>query len=99
MRSTPISRRGRSGCNNRLTAGFPYRVAAFTQPCDDGIGRMSKGVVDALQWYGAAAGALAALIVSLDLGRRWTGIGFVIFVTSSIALVTWGFLSDKAQGI
>jgi hypothetical protein len=60
---------------------------------------MSKGLIDALQWYGAGAGALAALIVSLDLGRRWTGFGFVIFVTSSIALVLWGFLSNKGEGI
>jgi hypothetical protein len=60
---------------------------------------MSKGLIDALEWYGSIAGAVAALIVSLDLGRRWTGWAFVIFVTSSIALVTWGFVSDKAQGI
>ena len=60
---------------------------------------MSNGLIDALEWYGAGAGALAALIVSLDLGRRMTGLAFVIFVTSSLALVTWGFLSDKAEGI
>jgi hypothetical protein len=60
---------------------------------------VSKALVDAMQWYGAGAGAIAALIVSLDLGRRWTGFGFVIFVTSSIALVLWGFLSDKGEGI
>ena len=60
---------------------------------------MSKALVDALQWYGAVAGAIAALIVSLDLGRRWTGFGFVIFVTSSIALILWGFLSKKGEGI
>ena len=60
---------------------------------------MSKGLVDALEWYGSIAGAIAALIVSLDLGRRPTGWAFVIFVTSSIALVAWGFVSDKAQGI
>jgi hypothetical protein len=60
---------------------------------------MSKALVDALQWYGAAAGALAALIVSLDLGRRPTGWAFVIFVTSSVALILWGFLSDKGEGI
>jgi hypothetical protein len=60
---------------------------------------MSKGLVDALQWYGAAAGALAALIVSLDVGRRPTGWAFVIFVTSSIALILWGFLSNKGEGI
>lgn len=53
----------------------------------------------ALQWYGAVAGAIAALIVSLDLGRRWTGVGFVIFVTSSIALIAWGFIQPKAEGI
>jgi hypothetical protein len=60
---------------------------------------LSEGFIDALEWYGAGAGALAALIVSLDLGRRMTGLAFVIFVTSSLALVTWGFLSDKAEGI
>lgn len=60
---------------------------------------MSQGLVTALQWYGAAAGAIAALIVSLDLGRKWTGYGFVIFVTSSIALILWGFLSRDGDGI
>jgi hypothetical protein len=60
---------------------------------------VSDAVVTALQWYGAVAGAIAALIVSLDIGRRWTGIGFVIFVTSSIALIAWGFLSSEAKGI
>jgi hypothetical protein len=60
---------------------------------------MSKPLIDALEWYGSIAGAIAALIVSLDLGRRPTGWAFVIFVTSSVALVSWGFLSDKAQGI
>jgi hypothetical protein len=60
---------------------------------------MSQTMVTALQWYGAAAGAIAALIVSLDLGRKPTGYGFVIFVTSSIALVLWGFLSEEGDGI
>jgi len=60
---------------------------------------MSQGLVTALQWYGAAAGAIAALIVSLDLGRKATGYGFVIFVSSSIALVLWGFLSEEGDGI
>jgi uncharacterized membrane protein YphA (DoxX/SURF4 family) len=60
---------------------------------------MSKGLIDALEWYGSIAGVIAALMVSLDLGRRATGWAFVIFCTSSVALVTWGFLSDKAEGI
>ncbi len=60
---------------------------------------MSDVIITALQWFGAVAGAIAALIVSLDLGRRWTGIGFVIFVSSSIALILWGFLGPEAKGI
>jgi len=60
---------------------------------------MSERLLDILQYYGAAAGALAALIVSLDLGRRWTGWAFVIFVTSSLALIAWGFVNDEGEGI
>ena len=60
---------------------------------------MSESLVTALQYYGAAAGAIAALIVSLDLGRKPTGYAFVIFVTSSIALILWGFLSSEGEGI
>ena len=60
---------------------------------------MSDTLLDVLQWYGAIAGAIAALIVSLDLGRRPTGWAFVIFVTASIALIAWGFFSEEAEGI
>ena len=60
---------------------------------------MNEGLLDFFQYYGAAAGALAALIVSLDLGRRPTGWAFVIFVTSSLALIAWGFLNDEGEGI
>ena len=37
--------------------------------------------------------------MSLNLGARPTGWGFVIFVTSSIALIAWGFLNDEGEGI
>lgn len=60
---------------------------------------MSAFALDALQYYGAAAGTIAALIVALNLGVRKTGLGFVIFVTSSTALIVWGFLSIDAKGI
>ena len=60
---------------------------------------MNDTLLTALQYYGSAAGAVAALIVSLDLGRRWTGWAFVIFVTASIALILWGFLGEEAEGI
>lgn len=60
---------------------------------------MNDTIIAILQWYGAAAGALAALIVALNLGAQKTGYGFVIFVTSSIALIVWGFLSEDGAGI
>lgn len=60
---------------------------------------MNLTFLDAVQYYGAGAATIAALIVSLDIGRRWTGFGFVIFVTSSIALIVWGFLKPDSQGI
>jgi len=54
---------------------------------------------DALQYYGAGASTLAALVVALDLGRRITGWAFVLFVTSSLALIGWGFLQPDSEGI
>jgi len=55
--------------------------------------------VDLLQYYGAAAGVVAAAVVSLDLGRKPTGWAFVLFVTSSLALIAWGFLGEDNEGI
>ena len=60
---------------------------------------MSETALNILQYYGAGAGLLAAFIVSLNLGVRKTGWAFVIFVTSSIALIAWGFLNDEGAGI
>lgn len=56
-------------------------------------------ILTVLQWYGAGTGVIGAAMVSLDLGRRLTGLAFVIFVTSSVALIAWGFLNDEATGI
>ena len=60
---------------------------------------MNDTLLTILQWYGAIAGAVAAFIISLDLGRKPTGWAFVIFVTGSLALIGWGFVSEKAEGI
>ncbi|HCW61655.1 MULTISPECIES: hypothetical protein [Sphingobium] len=60
---------------------------------------MSQTILTVLQYYGAGAATLAALIVSLNLGRRITGWAFVLFVTSSIALIAWGFLDKNSEGI
>lgn len=60
---------------------------------------MNETILASLQYYGAAAGVIAALVVSLDLGRHLTGWAFVLFVTSSIALIAWGFLQEDSEGI
>lgn len=60
---------------------------------------MSDALLDALQYYGAGAATLAALVVALDLGRRITGWAFVLFVTSSLALIAWGFMQPESAGI
>ena len=60
---------------------------------------MNDILLNILEWYGAIAGAVAAFIISLDLGRRATGWAFVIFVTSSIALIGWGFFGEEGEGI
>lgn len=60
---------------------------------------MGETLRTVLQYYGASAATLAALLVSLDLGRRWTGWAMVIFVTSSLALIGWGFMQPNSEGI
>jgi hypothetical protein len=60
---------------------------------------MNQTMLTVLQYYGAGAATLAALVVSLNLGRRVTGWAFVLFVTSSIALIGWGFLDENSEGI
>ena len=60
---------------------------------------MSDFILDALQYYGAAAAVVAATIVALNLGRLWTGAAMVIFVSSAIALILWGFIQPESKGI
>jgi hypothetical protein len=47
---------------------------------------MNQALLTALQYYGAGAATLAALVVSLNLGRR-------------ITLIGWGFLDKDSEGI
>jgi len=60
---------------------------------------VSPAILDTLQYAGAGAAVLAALLVALDLGRAVTGWAFVLFVASSIALIAWGFLQQNSEGI
>jgi hydroxylamine reductase (hybrid-cluster protein) len=58
---------------------------------------MSPATLSIVEWYAAGAAAVAALLVSLDLGRRVTGVAFIIFVTSSIAFITYGLLDPQPE--
>ena len=56
-------------------------------------------MLDVLEWYGAISAVIAALVVASNISARVSGWAFVLFVTSSCALVAWGFLSEDAEGI
>lgn len=60
---------------------------------------MNDDMLVFLQYYGAGAALFAAFLVSLDLGRRITGWAFVLFVSSSITLILWGFFQPESEGI
>lgn len=50
---------------------------------------------DTIQWFATITGICAACMVSLNLGRRPTGYGFVVFTFSSLAWITFAVLSSE----
>ena len=55
--------------------------------------------VIALKWIAAGTGIGAATIVALDLSKRYTGWGMVLFCVSAIAWIAGGVLTrDWALG-
>lgn len=51
-------------------------------------------IADIVKWAASISGILAALMVSLDLGRRITGFGFVLFVGSSICWFAGAWMTE-----
>jgi len=47
-----------------------------------------------LEWFAALGTIIAALLVAMDLGRRITGWGFVLFMLVSVSWVVSGLLND-----
>lgn len=56
-------------------------------------------ITTALKWVASLSGIVAALMVSLDSGRRVTGWGFVLFSGSALVWIAGAVLSkDGALG-
>jgi hypothetical protein len=47
-----------------------------------------------IEWLAALGAIIAAGLVAADLGRRWTGIGFVVFVVVSVAWICSGVINQ-----
>lgn len=61
---------------------------------------MDELVTHSLKWFASGSGVIAALMVSLDSGRRVTGYGFVLFLGSSVAWISGAALTgDWALGV
>ncbi len=52
-------------------------------------------LLEALKWFATGTTVLAAVMMSLDLGRKVTGSAFVVFTASSIAWIAAGFLETE----
>ena len=52
---------------------------------------MSEG----FEWFATIGGIIAAFMISLDLGRRITGWGFVLFTFASMAWIAYGLMDDE----
>lgn len=60
---------------------------------------MADALTTTLKWAASGSGMIAAAMVSLDLGRKVTGYGLVLFILSSLAWIAGALLTrDAALG-
>lgn len=50
-----------------------------------------------LEWFAALGTIVAASLVAADLGRRWTGWGFVLFMAVAITWIVAGLRSNSGS--
>jgi hypothetical protein len=79
---------------------LPFGASPLPEPMSGGGALAEMHVlITALKWFASISGIAAALMVSLDSGRRVTGWGFVVFVASALAWIAGAALShDWALG-
>lgn len=51
---------------------------------------------DVVSWIASLSAIAGAVMISLDLGRRITGYGFIVMTLSSVAWIAAGLLDDQA---
>jgi hypothetical protein len=57
-------------------------------------GMEDSPLVVGLKWFATAATTIAALMVALDIGRRVSGWGFVLFTIGSVAWIAGAVLTE-----
>lgn len=50
---------------------------------------------DFLGWFAMATGTVAAIMISIDAGRKVTGWGFVVFTFSSVSWIAVGVYESE----
>ena len=50
---------------------------------------------DFLSWFAMTSGIIAAIMISIDAGRKITGWGFAVFTASSLSWVAVGVLDGE----
>jgi hypothetical protein len=74
------------------------RGAPVQRPSRDREHRVDT-LIDVLKWTASGSGMIAAFMLSLDLGRRLTGWGFVLFCGSAVCWISGAALTrDWALG-
>lgn len=49
-----------------------------------------------LEWFASVGAIVAAALIAMDRGRKWTGWGFVLFVAVSLAWIASGLINHTA---
>jgi uncharacterized membrane protein YphA (DoxX/SURF4 family) len=52
-----------------------------------------------IEWYATISGVVAALMLASDLGRKVTGLGFVLFCTMNIAWIVHARTQPEGGGL
>ncbi|MBF9150197.1 hypothetical protein [Novosphingobium jiangmenense] len=50
-----------------------------------------------IEWFAAIGKIIAAGLVAADIGRRWTGWGFVLFVAVALSWIASGMINGAAS--